>query len=227
MPTKLEGFAESILKGHGRETGPSRQDVPKEIIQDDRNSIYATLNVITRNSLLPVNQTYYEIDLDLKDCGLGTFKRGLNLDHDCASQLRKHCTRKPGAGRPDLSTIRNAIVGSRLGIAPETAKRLPGKDRSIGDEISDRPLFQAHLASIYLDVAASDADLKYMSMILDALGASRYPPLSIYYLVQTAKRVPSVPSPTYIKTEVDRFCKAVYQKYPNDACPSFRAWQGK
>lgn len=227
LPHKLDLMADGVVAGLGDAKARGREvaEIPAEVRRDDRDAIECMLKAIKSNGARLQKGCFYDVEVDTGLESLPLLRRRLWLNPESVKLLASHLNKKASA--PELSEVRNEIIGTRLDYEAETIKR---SKRTKGKPIEQRKLYQKHLASLFFDVVRYDAERDCMTMILDALGASRYHPLQLYYLTRSGpllnnkiKCKPNQSAP-YLKDQTLALCEAVISQWPRDRCPSFRVW---
>ena len=227
LPNQLDLMASAVISGLGssKTSGRGQDEVPAEVRRDDRDAVEAVLKAIVAKRPEIHDNCFYEVDVETELDLLPSIRRRLWLDPESVEMVMERCSKKKSTHSP--SDIRDEIVSRRLDYAPETIKK---SKRKKGKPIEERRMYQKHLASLYFDVVRYDMDRDCMTMILDALGASQYHPLQLYYLVRSAPHLDNkivvranAPAP-YLKDQILDLCEAVIDHASSDKCPSFRIW---
>ena len=192
--------------------GRVREDVPLELVKDEVAIAAELVDWLAENAAGAAPRALEDrrVCLRVSDGKRElTVSKGLPASDEVLRYLRLFIDGTSGPGRPSHDELIGLLVQSRLPITGDTATKAPGRSRTFGKEISDRPMQHRLLASLFLDLAWSSRRPDLQACALDALLAARYHVLMLYYLAQLAHIAPAAKVVSIDEEGIRRLCDLV------------------
>lgn len=227
--SQLDAIALSILPNVGsRPTGrSSTQEVPHEILHDDYEAMLKVAQKVktSKSKIVARYESWWKVPAPKSIASKGLAYRFAYAPRSVNRQLSNLRKGSEGPKADPPNHIASCWVKQRLPceLKENTIRRAQQRDGYDRDKVSDQHRF---MASIFLDIAQAKNNDGLALLVLDALGATYYPPLNLFYLVRHCKwhKVEAPPSVLSWFDDVRQYCLSILDRSRPDVGPSFRLW---
>ncbi len=199
---KLQAFRDAIMAGLAR---GKKEEVEREIVEDEYLVMCDVVDSIRETDNVEARVLH-------KVCLTGRRSRSFSRAFPCPPKMFKEFKFKISSGRK-REVIARKLVATRLLASETTIKNVVRHMKPRRYETSPE---QRLLASLFFDASSFPSSKELVAIritLLDALLATEYPPIAIYYLVQTAHELlEPIAMTCNTAEEVKKLCKLVAPK---------------